>query len=219
MSDLLYDAILKGDATTAAILARQAIDQGSAPGQMVTRRMIPAMDEVGRRFERGDYFVPELLLSGRAMKAALNIVRPLLASGAAEPAGKVVIGTVQGDLHDIGKNLVAALLEGGGFQVHDLGVDVSPSRFVEAVQQKAPDIVALSALLTVTLPAMRTTLDALGRAGVREQVRWVGGAPVTRQYAEEIGADGYSDNAFGAVRMARTLMENSCDAIPNSSHP
>jgi methanogenic corrinoid protein MtbC1 len=167
------------------------------------------MDEVGRRFECGACYVPELLLAGRAMKAALKVVRPLLASGAAEKAGSVIIGTVQGDLHDIGKNLVTAVLEGAGFQVHDLGVDVPASRFVEAVKEKAPDIVALSALLTVTLPAMKSTLEALERAQVRDRVKvMVGGAPVTRQYAEQIGADAYSDNAFGAVKLARTLMGN-----------
>jgi methanogenic corrinoid protein MtbC1 len=143
------------------------------------------------------------------MKAALNVVRPLLASGAAERAGSVVIGTVQGDLHDIGKNLVTAVLEGAGFQVHDLGVDVPAARFVEAVKEKQPDIVALSALLTVTLPAMKSTLEALERAQVRDRVKvMVGGAPVTRQYAAQIGADAYSDNAFGAVKLARTLMGN-----------
>ncbi|MGP8247446.1 MAG: corrinoid protein [Bryobacteraceae bacterium] len=218
--DELYAAILNGQADAAGALTAEAIGRGSNAGDLVARRMIPAMDEVGRRFESGEYFVPELLMSGRAMKAALKVVQPLLAAGGAEPAGKVVIGTVQGDLHDIGKNLVSALLEGGGFQVHDLGVDVSASRFVDAVKQKAPDIVALSALLTVTLPAMKTTLEALGRAGVRDRVRvMVGGAPVTRQYAEQIGADGYSDNAFGAVQLARTFMENTGDAVPRASHP
>ena len=212
--DPLYGAILKGDTRTAVALTHQSIDGGGDPGELVTGHMIPAMDEVGRRFECGDCYVPELLLSGRAMKAALNVVRPLLAAGAAEPSGTVVIGTVQGDLHDIGKNLVAALLEGGGFRVHDLGVDVPPARFVEAIQQKDPSIVAMSALLTVTLPAMKSTLEALRRSGVRDRVRvMVGGAPVTRQYAEQIGADGYSDNAFGAVRLARTLMEKACDAV------
>ncbi|MGA2155643.1 MAG: corrinoid protein [Bryobacteraceae bacterium] len=208
-TDELYDAILSGNASTAATLAQEAIDQGADAGEIVARRMIPAMDEVGRRFECGDCYVPELLLAGRAMKAALKVVRPLLASGAAEKAGSVIIGTVQGDLHDIGKNLVTAVLEGAGFQVHDLGVDVPASRFVEAVKEKAPDIVALSALLTVTLPAMKSTLEALERAQVRDRVKvMVGGAPVTRQYAEQIGADAYSDNAFGAVKLARTLMGN-----------
>ena len=208
-TDELYDAIVTGNAKAAATLAQEAIDQGADAGEIVARRMIPAMDEVGRRFECGDCYVPELLLAGRAMKAALNVVRPLLAAGATERAGTVVIGTVQGDLHDIGKNLVAAVLEGAGFLVHDLGVDVPAARFVEAVQEKAPDIVALSALLTVTLPAMKSTLEALERAQVRHRVKvMVGGAPVTRQYAEQIGADAYSDNAFGAVKLARTLMGN-----------
>ena len=208
-TDELYDAIPSGNASTAARLAQEALDKGADAGEIVARRMIPAMDEVGRRFECGDCYVPELLLAGRAMKAALNVVRPLLASGAAERAGSVVIGTVQGDLHDIGKNLVTAVLEGAGFQVHDLGVDVPAARFVEAVKEKQPDIVALSALLTVTLPAMKSTLEALERAQVRDRVKvMVGGAPVTRQYAAQIGADAYSDNAFGAVKLARTLMGN-----------
>jgi corrinoid protein of di/trimethylamine methyltransferase len=208
-TDELYDAILSGNAKAAGTLAQEAIDQGADAGEIVARRMIPAMDEVGRRFECGDCYVPELLLAGRAMKAALNVVRPLLAAGATERAGTVVIGTVQGDMHDIGKNLVTAVLEGAGFQVHDLGVDVPASRFVEAVKEKQPDIVALSALLTVTLPAMKSTLEALERAQVRDRVKvMVGGAPVTRQYAEQIGADAYSDNAFGAVKLARTLMGN-----------
>ncbi|MGB9458764.1 MAG: corrinoid protein [Bryobacteraceae bacterium] len=206
-TDELYDAILTGNACAAATLTREAIDAGANADEIVSRRMIPAMDEVGRCFESGDCYVPELLLAGRAMKEALKIVRPLLAAGSAERAGSVVIGTVQGDLHDIGKNLVVALLEGGGFQVHDLGVDVPPSKFVEAVNEKAPDIVALSALLTVTLPAMKRTVEALVGAQVRDRVKvLVGGAPVTRQYAEQIGADAYSDNAFGAVRLARSLV-------------
>jgi len=180
--DALYAAVLSGDTKGALALAQAAIESGTDAGEMVTRRLIPAMDEVGRRFEAGEFFVPELLLAGRAMKAVLNLVRPLLASGRAEPAGTVVIGTVQGDLHDIGKNLVGALLEGGGFEIHDLGVDVSPSRFVDAVWRYSPDLVALSALLTTTLPAMKTVVDALSAAGVRGSVKViVGGAPVTRE--------------------------------------
>jgi len=217
--DRLYEAILRGDAKSAATLAKEDIDDGCDAHQMVSGRMIPAMNEVGRRFEHGEYFVPELLLAGRAMKSALKIVQPLLVSGRTESAGTVVIGTVQGDLHDIGKNLVSALLEGGGFHVHDLGVDVPASRFVEAIKRHAPDIIGLSALLTVTLPAMKTTLEALRTAGVRDQVKViVGGAPVTQEYANQIGADGYSDNAFGAVRLARSLIEKSCDAIPETIH-
>jgi 5-methyltetrahydrofolate--homocysteine methyltransferase len=169
--------------------------------------MIPAMDEVGRRFECQDYFVPELLLSGRAMKGALELLRPLLAASGVQPAGRVVIGTVKGDLHDIGKNLVASMLEGGGFEVVDLGADVSPEKFIEAVRERNANIVCLSALLTVTMPSMKTTIQALDQAGLRDKVRiMVGGAPVTSQYAQSIGADGYSENAAGAVALARNLL-------------
>ena len=165
------------------------------------------MDEVGRRFECEEYFVPELLLSARAMKAALELIRPLLASSGAEPAGRVVIGTVKGDLHDIGKNLVASMLEGGGFEVIDLGADVAPEKFVAAAGERQADLVCLSALLTVTMPAMKTTIQALEREGLRGRVKvLIGGAPVTEQYAREIGADGYGPNASAAVQLARRLV-------------
>lgn len=206
MADLqkLYDAVLNGDQKTAIAVTEQALADGVAPLEMITNFMVPAMDEVGRRFEAEEYFVPELLLSARAMKGSLNLLRPLLTASGVEPAGRVAIGTVKGDLHDIGKNLVASMLEGGGFEVIDLGADVAPEKFIEAVQQKGAKIVALSALLTVTMPSMRKTIDALKQAGVREQVKvMVGGAPVTSQFAEEIGADGYSDNANAAVALAR----------------
>jgi 5-methyltetrahydrofolate--homocysteine methyltransferase len=169
--------------------------------------MIPAMDEVGRRFEANEYFVPELLIAARAMKGAMELLRPLLVESGAKPAGRVVIGTVRGDLHDIGKNLVAAMLEGGGFEVIDLGVDVSPERFIAAVEENGAQIIAMSALLTTTMPGMKTTLEAIERAGMRDRVKvMIGGAPVTQRYADEIGADGFSDNASGAVRVARTLV-------------
>jgi corrinoid protein of di/trimethylamine methyltransferase len=204
----LYEAILNGNAKEAAAAVQRALCQGSDALHLVTQHMIPAMDEVGRRFECEEYFVPELLLSGRAMKAALELIRPLLAASGAQPTGRVVIGTVKGDLHDIGKNLVASMLEGGGFEVTDLGADVPPERFVQVVKSKKADIVALSALLTVTMPAMRTTIEALREAGVRDSVKViVGGAPVTQQYAAEIGADGYSENATGAVNLARNLVK------------
>jgi corrinoid protein of di/trimethylamine methyltransferase len=209
MSDLskLHDAILTGDVNTAVAATKEALAEGRAPMDIITGYMIPAMDEVGRRFECEEYFVPELLLSGRAMKGAMDLLRPLLAQQGAEPAGRVVIGTVKGDLHDIGKNLVASMLEGGGFGVVDLGANVAPETFVEAVHKNRADIVALSALLTVTMPAMRTTIEALRTAGVRDKVKvMVGGAPVTRQFANEIGADGYSENANSAVALARNLM-------------
>jgi methylmalonyl-CoA mutase cobalamin-binding domain/chain len=205
MSDL-YDAILNGDAKTAAAATRQRLDDGAAALDLVQQHMVPAMDEVGRRFECEDYFVPELLLSARAMKAALVLIRPLLAAGAAEPAGRVAIGTVKGDLHDIGKNIVAAMLEGAGFEVTDLGADVAPQAFVDAVENRGVHLVCLSALLTVTMPSMKTTIDALSAAGVRGRVKiMVGGAPVTQRYADEIGADGYTGNAASAVALARKL--------------
>ena len=208
MPDLqkLHDAILDGDAKTAAAVTREALDAGTDPLELVTNYMVPAMDEVGRRFECEEYFVPELLISARAMKGALELIRPLLAARGDKPVGRVAIGTVKGDLHDIGKNLVASMLEGGGFEVIDLGADVSPEKFVDAVQNKGAGIVALSALLTVTMPAMKTTIEALRAAGVREKVKvMVGGAPVTSQYATEIGADGYSENAISAVSLARKM--------------
>jgi len=205
MSDL-YDAILTGDAKASAAASRKRLDEGETALDLVQKHMVPAMDEVGRRFQCEDYFVPELLLAARAMKAALELIRPLLAAGGAEPAGRVAIGTVKGDLHDIGKNIVAAMLEGAGFEVTDLGADVPPQAFVEAVETRGVRLVCLSALLTVTMPSMKTTVDALTAAGVRGRVKvLVGGAPVTQRYADEIGADGYSENAASAVALARKL--------------
>jgi 5-methyltetrahydrofolate--homocysteine methyltransferase len=203
----LYEAILAGKAPEAKAIAEQALGEGADPEALVNERMIPAMDEVGRRFEANEYFVPELLIAARAMKQALEIVRPRLAQKGIEAIGRVAVGTVKGDLHDIGKNLVASMLEGGGFEIIDLGVDVGPEQFVQAVQDQGAKIVALSALLTTTMPSMKSTIDALAEAGLRDQVKvMIGGAPITRQYAEEIGADAYSDNAAGAVNVARELV-------------
>src|SRR5579862_8420907 len=209
MADLkqLYEAILNGDAKTSAAVTRDALASGSAPMDLITGYMIPAMDEVGKRFECEDYFVPELLLAGRAMKASMELLRPLLAQKGIEPLGRVVIGTVKGDLHDIGKNLVASMLEGGGFEVIDLGADVAPEVFVETARARNAKLVALSALLTVTMNSMRTTIQAFEKAGLRDRVKvMVGGAPVTRQFADEIGADGFSENASAAVALARKLL-------------
>lgn len=204
----LHQAILNGDAKRAVAVTELALADHADPSELVTRYMIPAMDEVGRRFECEEYFVPELLLSARAMKGSLALLRPLLAARGAEPVGRVVIGTVKGDLHDIGKNLVASMLEGGGFEVIDLGADVSPQRFVEAVQSSGATLVCLSALLTVTMPSMKTTIQALQDAGMRGQVKvLVGGAPVTPQFAAEIGADGYGVNASVAVALARQMSQ------------
>ena len=209
MSDYqgLYDAVLTGDAKAARSITETALAQGAAPLKLVQDHMMPAMDEVGRRFEANDYFVPELLLSARAMKASLELLRPLLAASGVEPAGRVVIGTVKGDLHDIGKNLVAAMLEGGGYEVIDIGVNADPEKFVEAVKSSNARIVAMSALLTTTMPAMKTTIEALKAGGVRNQVKvMIGGAPTTEKFAQEIGADGYSESAAGAIGLARALI-------------
>ena len=209
MQDLkpLHDAILKGDAKTAKTTTEQAIAAGVEPLKLVQEYMMPAMAEVGRRFECNEYFVPELLLAARAMKAALELIRPLLVASGAKPMARVALGTVKGDLHDIGKNLVMAMLEGGGFEVIDLGVNVTPEQFVAAVKGKGANIVAMSALLTTTMPAMKTTVDALQQAGVRQQVKvLIGGAPITQKYADEIGADGYSESAAGAVNAAKKVL-------------
>lgn len=204
----LYDAVVSGDAKGAHALTQQALAEGVDPLKLVNEHMVPAMDEVGRRFECNEYFVPELLISARAMKAALDLIRPLLTARGDKPVGRVAIGTVKGDLHDIGKNLVASLLEGGGFEVIDLGVNVSPERFIATVQEKQANIIAMSALLTTTMPAMKTTIDALKQAGVRNKVKvLIGGAPITQKYAEEIGADGYSENAVGAVALAKKVAQ------------
>ncbi|MCX7866911.1 corrinoid protein [Limisphaera sp. VF-2] len=205
--DRLRDAILNGDADTARTLTEQALAAGVDPLTLVNQYMIPAMAETGRRFECNEFFVPELLIAARAMKAALSLVRPLLAASGVPPVARVVLGTVRGDLHDIGKNLVGAMLEGNGFEVIDLGVNVPPERFVETAREKGAKIVAMSALLTTTMPAMRTTIELLQASGLRPAVKvLVGGAPVTPRFASEIGADGYSDNAVGAVAEARRVL-------------
>jgi 5-methyltetrahydrofolate--homocysteine methyltransferase len=209
MADLkkLYEAVLNGDNKTSAAITKEAIAENIDPMELITKHMIPAMDEVGRRFECSDYFVPELLLSARAMKSALELLRPLLAASGAQPVGRVVIGTVKGDLHDIGKNLVASMLEGSGFEVHDLGTDVAPEKFIQAAQEHKAQVICLSALLTVTMPAMKTTITALESAGLRGKIKvLVGGAPVTQRYAEQIGADGFGENANSAVALARKMV-------------
>lgn len=203
----LYEAILAGDAEAAEAAAGMALAAGAQPMDLITHSMIPAMDEVGRLFEAEEYYFPELLMSGQAMKAAMVPVRPLLTAAGHQAAGTVIAGTVHGDLHDIGKNLVVTMLEGAGFDVFDLGTDVPPAKFVEAIGKHHPQIVCLSALLTVTMPAMKTIIEAFAAAGVRDQVKvLVGGAPVNQRYASEIGADGYSETANGAVVLARKLM-------------
>jgi 5-methyltetrahydrofolate--homocysteine methyltransferase len=204
----LYDAILNGNAKKAYAATEAELTAGVQPMQLIAESMVPAMDEVGRLFEAEEYFVPELLLAGRAMKSAMEILRPLLVAAGQRMAVRVVIGTVKGDLHDIGKNIVASMLEGSGFEVIDLGADVSPENFVAAVKEREPHVVCMSALLTVTMPAMKTTIAALESAGVRTKVKvLIGGAPVTSQYAKEIGADGFSENASGAVSLVKDLLK------------
>jgi 5-methyltetrahydrofolate--homocysteine methyltransferase len=203
----LYDAILNGDAKNAKLITEQALAAATDPMSLVQEGMVPAMAEVGKRFECSEYFVPELLLSARAMKAALELMRPLLLAGGARSAGRVVIGTVRGDLHDIGKNLVSVMLEGSGYEVTDLGVNVPPEQFVAAVKAQSPQIIALSALLTTTMRAMKETVEALQQAGVRQQVKvLVGGAPITQRFATEIGADGYSESAANVADLARQVL-------------
>lgn len=204
----LHDAVIAGNAAKSRELAEEALAGGAAPLELVTGTLSPAMDEVGRRFEANECFVPELLLAARAMRSAMELIQPLLSEGGIELRGRVAVATVKGDLHDIGKNLVAAMMEGGGFKVFDLGVDVAPEKIVAAVKEQKVQVVALSALLTTTIPSMRTTIEALEAAGVRDQVTvLVGGAPVTQRFADEIGADGYSDSAVGAVALARKAIE------------
>jgi 5-methyltetrahydrofolate--homocysteine methyltransferase len=203
----LYEAILNGNFKIAKELTRQALDKNADPQMLVQECMIPAMNEVGRRYEANEYFVPELLIAARAMKVSLELIRPLLIQQGAQPAGRVVIGTVKGDLHDIGKNLVAAMLEGAGFEVIDLGVDVPPEKFITAAKDSSASLVAMSALLTTTMGSMKSTIEALKAAGIRDKVKiMIGGAPITQKFADDIGADGYSSNANAAVALARKFV-------------
>ena len=207
LSQRLFDAIVDGNAQLAKSLVEEELRAGADPMALVAETMIPAMDQVGKLFQEEEFFVPELLLSGRAMKAAMELLRPLLAAAGAKPAGVVIAGTVKGDLHDIGKNLVISMLEGAGFKIIDLGTDVSPQKFIDAIREQQPQLVCLSALLTVTMTAMKTTIDAVKEAGLRHSVKiLVGGAPLSERYAMEIGADGYSETATEAVGLARRLV-------------
>ncbi len=208
MFESIYQSVLEGDAEGVVNGVNEALQAGSAPAHILNQGMIAAMAEVGRLFEEGEYFVPEMLIAARAMQAGLKILRPRLIEADIQPVGKVVLGTVKGDLHDIGKNLVAMMLEGAGFEVIDLGTDVSPDKFVSAVREHQPHLVGMSALLTTTMPAMRSTLDALKEAGVRDRVKvMIGGAPVTEQFATHIGADLYAPDASAAAHRAKALLE------------
>jgi len=204
----IYESTIAGNAGAVKELIEQALEEGAEPGSIISGQLIPAMTEVGDRFARNEFYVPEMLIAARAMQGGLAILKPLLTSGEIVSAGRVIIGTVKGDLHDIGKNLVAMMLEGAGFEVFDLGVDVAPEKFADAVKEHKPDLVGLSALLTTTMVQMKTTVDALAEAGVRDQVKvMIGGAPVTQKYADEIGADGYADDAGGAAKVAKAMLQ------------
>jgi 5-methyltetrahydrofolate--homocysteine methyltransferase len=203
----IHANVMEGDTNAVKVNVQAAIDAGIPVADILNEGMIAAMAEVGRLFEEGEYFVPEMLISARAMQAGLALLKPHLKNAEIASAGKVAIGTVKGDLHDIGKNLVAMMLEGGGFEIVDLGTDVPPEKFVEAVRNQGVQIVAMSALLTTTMPAMKNTIDALSVAGVRGQVKvMIGGAPVTQSYADQIGADGFAPDASRAVTAARELV-------------
>jgi len=202
----IRQAVIEGQAKAVVPKVEQALSDGVPADQILQKGLIDAMAEVGRLFEEGEYFVPEMLIAARAMSAALEVLKPHLVETGVEPLGRVAIGTVKGDLHDIGKSLVAMMLEGAGFEIVNLGVDVAPEKFVEEAK-KGAQIVAMSALLTTTMPNMKNTIQALKEAGVRDQVKvMIGGAPVTQAYADEIGADGYSPDASSAVRKAKELL-------------
>jgi 5-methyltetrahydrofolate--homocysteine methyltransferase len=202
----VYNAVLEGDAEASHQGVQTALAEGRNPEDILHQSLIPAMKEVGERFERQEYYVPEMLIAARSMQAALNLIRPLLVVRGVKAVGKVALGTVQGDLHDIGKNLVGMMLEGGGFEVIDLGTDVAPAKFVE-VAQDGVDLVAMSALLTTTMTKMPAVIKALAEAGLRDQAKvMIGGAPVTQEYSRQIGADGYAPDASQAVALARALL-------------
>ena len=201
----IFNAVLAFDEATAAAKTQGEIDAGTAVETILNDGLISAMDEVGEKFSAGELFVPEMLMAAQAMKAGLALLKPLLGEGGGRSKGKVVIGTVKGDLHDIGKNLVAMMMEGAGFDVIDLGVDVSSEAFVKTAAEKGADVIALSALLTTTMPAMETTVKAVKEAGMATRTI-IGGAPVTQAFAEQIGADGYSADAPGAVKLVKELV-------------
>lgn len=204
MSDL-FTSVFKGDLNKAKACVQQAIDAGDTPQSIIDDHMIPAMEAIGKEFEQGKAFVPNLLMSARAMKGALELLKPQMLAGQTTTLGKVVIGTVKGDLHDIGKNLVASMLEGCGFEVVNLGTDVPVDKFVNAVNDNSADILCLSALLTTTMDNMKEVIDAVRAAGLPVKIM-VGGAPVSADFASKIGADGYSSNANEAVSLAKSLI-------------
>jgi len=210
----LYDETLMGNAPAVLALTNEAIASGMGPDTILFDALIPSLEEVGARFERGGFFVPEMLIAGKAMSGALAVLRPLLAETGAESIGTYVMGTVKGDVHDIGKNLVNIMLEGAGFTVIDLGVQTPPEKFIEAIREHKPDIVGMSAFLTTTMPMFKVNIHEITKAGLRDQVIiMVGGAPVTQEYADAVGADGYAADASTAVRLAKTLIKKRRDLV------
>lgn len=208
MADLkeISESLIDGEAPKVKELVQKAIDEGVAPKKILEEGLIAGMNIVGEKFKEGEYFVPDVLISARAMHAGMSVLKPALAKAGTKPSARFLIGTVKGDMHDIGKNLVAIMVEGSGFEVIDLGVDVSPEKFVEAVKEKQPQVVGLSALLTTTMTAMQTTIEALKQSGLREKVKiMVGGASVTQAFADKIGADGYAPDAASAAIKAKKL--------------
>jgi 5-methyltetrahydrofolate--homocysteine methyltransferase len=205
---MLFDETLIGNAPRVLELTQQGLDDGLSPETMLFEALIPSLEEVGARFERGDFFVPEMLIAGKAMSGALNLLRPLLANTGAQQVGTFVMGTVKGDVHDIGKNLVNIMLEGAGFHVIDLGVQVPPEKFIAAIEEHQPDIVGFSAFLTTTMPMFKANINALEKAGLRDKVIvMVGGAPVTQEYADAVGADAYAPDASQTVKRAKDLIQ------------
>ncbi len=211
----LYDDTLVGNAPSVKALVEDGLADGMDPSSMLYDALIPSLEEVGARFERGDYFVPEMLIAARAMQGALDILRPLLAETGAQQVGTFLMGTVKGDVHDIGKNLCNIMLEGAGFTVIDLGVNVAPEKFITAIGEHKPDVVGFSAFLTTTMPMFKANINALEKAGIRDDVIvMVGGAPVTQEYADAVGADGYSADASSAVKKAKALIEERRARVP-----
>lgn len=204
---VIAEAVINGKAPEVDRLVKEALGSGTSPVDIINQGLIAGMQVIADRFKKNEIYVPEVLIAARAMNAGLSLVKPLISETDLKPVGKVIIGTVKGDLHDIGKKLVAMMLEGAGFQVVDLGIDVSPEKFVDAVKEHEPDIVGMSALLTTTMPAMGQTIKLLNESGLRNQVKvMIGGAPITDAYAKEIGADGYAPDAGSAVDLAKSLV-------------
>src|SRR3954454_23439650 len=212
---LLYDETLVGNAPAVREGVEEGLEDDLGPERVLYDALIPSLEEVGARFERGDYFVPEMLIAARAMQGALDILPPLLALTGAKPVGTFLMGTVKGDVHDIGKNLCNIMLEGAGFTVIDLGVNVPPEKFVEQIEEHDPDVVGFSAFLTTTMPMFKANINALQKAGLRDRVAvMVGGAPVTQEYADAVGADGYAADASACVKRAKDLMNQRRAKVP-----